>query len=35
MSKDALEPWELDDFLGRKLVRDLQEGDYLAPSDFE
>ena len=31
---DALEPWELDDYLGRKLARDLQEGDYLKSSDF-
>ena len=32
---DALETWELDDYLGRKLARDLQEGDYLKSSDFE
>jgi sialic acid synthase SpsE len=32
---DAIEPWELDDYLGRKLAKDVQEGDYLKASDFE
>lgn len=31
----AIEPWELEDYLGRKLARDVQEGQHLQESDFE
>lgn len=32
---DALEPWELDLYLGKKLSRDVPTGDYLKASDFK
>ena len=32
---DALEPWELEDYVGRKVSNTLSEGDYLKASDFE
>mgnify|MGYP001207525582 CR=1 FL=1 len=32
---DALEPWELDSYLGKKIVKDVQQGEYLKASDFE
>ena len=31
---DGLEPWQFDGYLGRRVVRDIQEGDYLRASDF-
>jgi N-acetylneuraminate synthase len=31
---DAIEPWRVGEFLGRKLLRDVNEGDYLKISDF-
>tara|TARA_B100000575_G_scaffold153359_1_gene122332 strand:- start:461 stop:1528 length:1068 start_codon:yes stop_codon:yes gene_type:complete len=32
---DALEPWELERYIGKKFIRDVQQGDYLKASDFE
>ncbi len=32
---DALEPWEIDNYLGKRLAKDVSEGDYLKASDFE
>lgn len=32
---DALEPWKLDHYLGKKLVKDVSAGNYLRASDFE
>lgn len=32
---DALEPWELDKYLGRRLTKDVSHGAYLRASDFE
>lgn len=31
---DALEPWELDTYLGKKLIKDVSAGSYLKASDF-
>ena len=31
----AIEPWELDSYLGKKLVKDVSSGRYLKSSDFE
>ena len=32
---DALEPWELKNYVGKKLAREVEKGDYLKASDFE
>lgn len=32
---DALEPWEIDNYIGRRVLKDIHEGDYLRASDFE
>ena len=32
---DALEPWEMDRYLGKRLTRDIPRGSYLKASDFE
>ena len=32
---DALEPWELDFYLGKKLAKDVSNGAYFKASDFE
>ena len=31
---DALEPWQIEQYVGREIVREIQEGDYLKQSDF-
>ena len=31
----ALEPWTLNQYLGKKIIREIQEGDYLKGTDFE
>jgi len=33
--EDALEPWELDNYLGQKLAKDVLPGNYIKASDFE
>jgi len=33
--EDALEPWELDNYLGKKLTREVSPGNYLKASHFE
>ena len=32
---DALEPWQLDDYIGRELKRNIEKGEYLKAGDFE
>jgi N-acetylneuraminate synthase len=32
---DALEPWQLEDYIGRELKRNVDKGEYLKASDFE
>lgn len=32
---DALEPWRLGEYLGKKITRDVTNGDYLRAADFE
>lgn len=32
---DALEPWQLDGYIGRELKRNIEKGEYLKASDFE
>ena len=32
--RDAIEPWQIKNYLGKKLNRTIEEGDYLKPSDL-